>query len=148
METKAEINILRDYHESHWNTRWVKVSDIIQMRDKAIKEAEQNNGSYDEWCEAEAYQIINTKINELSQSNPNGEILSDMKNTKVETKPLTKGECIQPMLHRPDVDKALGNGKLSNPDNRKIDQLEVSPSKSGNDTLKISRNKYICEKMK
>jgi len=56
------------------NTKWIKVDDIIKMRDKAIKEAEQNNGGYDEWCEAEAYQIINTKINELSKSNPDDSV--------------------------------------------------------------------------
>lgn len=76
-----------------------------------------------------------------SQSNHNGEILSDTRNTTVENKSLNSDGSFQPMPNRPDVDKALGFDKLSNPDDTEV-SLKQDISKSGRDTL----NCPICYK--
>jgi len=86
--------------------KFAKVEAMIKSYDKHITELRKYPS------QGVAISVLQELKKELSQSNPNGEILSDTRNTTVESKPLTKGGSLQPMPHRPDVDKALGNDTL------------------------------------
>ena len=130
MKTKTTADIIIEYSKDSTlllsTDKWVKVDDMIKEIRKHTDCEHYHKFNKPDGKNYYLISCLQSILNKLSQSNPDVEILSDTKNTNVEFKSLTKDRSIQPMINRPDVDKALGNDIIELSSNSECEKPKVS----------------------